>query len=141
MPDENSPPVDLVVSPEALGSFRGRLDDVLTTTQAAGLTPSLMADLRMDQANYGGLIPGMTQISHEFGHAVDRLEAFVRIQQDLIEALTIATLISERGFENVEAEQRQRLQQIMSHLAEDYTPPPPVTDEDLYGRPGLTPLP
>ncbi|CAL9382296.1 hypothetical protein SUDANB171_01083 [Streptomyces sp. enrichment culture] len=141
MPDESSPPADLVVSTEALSQFRGRLDDVLTNTQTAGLTPSLMADLRMDQANYGGLIPGMTQISHEFGHAVDRLEAFVRIQQDLIEALGIATLISERGFENVEAEQRERLQQIMAGLAEDYTPPPEVTDEDLYGRPGLRPLP
>ncbi|MFB7898490.1 hypothetical protein ACFC1B_19380 [Streptomyces xiamenensis] len=141
MPEESSPPADLAVSTEALSQFRGRLDNVLTTTQTAGLTPSLMADLRMDQANYGGLIPGMTQISHEFGHAVDRLEAFVRIQQDLIEALAIATLISQQGYENVEAENLERLQQIMAHLADDYTPPPAITDVDLHGTPGITPLP
>ncbi|MET2716634.1 hypothetical protein ACGFX7_25495 [Streptomyces harbinensis] len=140
MPDETGSAPDLIVSPEALGAFRGRLDDLLTRTRSAGLTPSLMAELRLDQYNFGGLIPGMTQISHEFQSATHRLEAFIRIQQDLIEALGIATLISQHGYENVEAENRERLQQIMARLAEDYTPTPPITDQDLHGPPGITPL-
>ncbi|GAA1904234.1 hypothetical protein GCM10009716_12700 [Streptomyces sodiiphilus] len=137
--DPRSSPGDvLLVGDEALTDFAAWLDGSLTSLRDMGISPGKLGEMALGRAQFGGWFTAMSEVAAKYETAVLRLQTLVGIQQDLIEALGIATLIAERGYENVEAEHVARFEQIMGELEAHYTrAQDPAPTRDMMG---VTPI-
>ncbi|TDC67963.1 hypothetical protein [Streptomyces hainanensis] len=111
---------DLHVGDGALDGFAGRLDEIEVSLRDGGITTSTVARLSLDHASFGAGMASLSDLPTRYEAVRARLEGFVRMRQEAMEALGIVTLLSERGYEGVELEQRQRLQAIMAGWEERY---------------------
>jgi hypothetical protein len=105
---------DLVVEEESLTDFTRRLDDLLAKLGASDGSAQSLGDLGVTTTQAGGSVAEATGLSASYNAVVDRLRTLARIQREAVEALSIATLISERGYDGVETEQVERLRSLMS---------------------------
>ncbi|MBL1068304.1 hypothetical protein [Streptomyces sp. 7-21] len=124
MQDDPRQPVgqgDLTVEEESLSDFARRLDDLSLKLGASVGSHETLAGLGITAAQAGGSLAEMTSLTSRYEHVLERVRALARVQREAIEALGIATLISERGYENVEAEQIERLRSLMSGWEQVYT--------------------
>ncbi|WP_461037191.1 hypothetical protein [Streptomyces mayteni] len=123
MPDDSravTGQADLYVGDEALSGFAGRLGEIEASLRDGGITTSTVARLGLERSSFGEGVASLSDLPARYESVVARLEDFVRIRQEAMEALGIVTLLSERGYEAVELEQRQRLQTIMAGWEERY---------------------
>lgn len=107
--DDPRRPADLEVSLESMRSFANDLDARLQDMQDS---PTRMDDLALADEKYGGALPAATELSAKYEAARARLQEFMRVQLEAIEALGIATRLAEGGYQGTEDEQRQRLREI-----------------------------
>ncbi|MFD5320088.1 hypothetical protein [Streptomyces sp. NPDC127098] len=110
----------LFVGDGALSGFAGRLGEIEAALQDSGITISTIARLRLERGSFGEGVVALSDLPARYESVLARLEDFVRIRQEAMEALGIVTLLSERGYEAVELEQRQRLHAIMAGWEERY---------------------
>lgn len=104
---------DLEVSSESMSDFTDRLHDLLGTL-AERHPPSRLTALGLGSCSFGAAFPAADALASRYEAVRTRLQGFLRIQLEAVEALGIATTLTRRGYEAVEDAQLQRLRQIMS---------------------------
>jgi hypothetical protein len=117
---------DLTVPEAELSGFSNWLADTEGLLRERSYTPETVAGLAFSGAFLGdaALAGGVAQ---RLEAKLRRLEDLLRVRQEAMEALGIVTLLSERGYEGVEAEQVARLRQIMAGWEATYAAREPDT--------------
>lgn len=134
MNDDPRQPVgqgDLVVEEMALRDFTRVLDALLIKLGGSDASASQLGTLDVTPTQAGGSLAEISGLTSRYATVLDRLRALARVQHQAVEALGIATLISERGYEAVEEEQVARLRSLMSGWHDIYAARP-----DLSGPAG-----
>lgn len=121
---------DLVVSEESLAALRKRVQAVLRELQSSSAADSNVRQQVISRDAYSG--PGLAiadELSKQYDRSRTELERFTRIFGEQLEALSLIIQMSEKGFANVEAEQRARFHQLQENAQRYYKAPEPRPDE------------
>lgn len=121
---------DLVVSEESLAALRKRVGEVLRELQGSSAADSNVRQQVIGRDAYSG--PGLSvadELSKQYDRSRTELERFTRIFGEQIEALSLVIQMSEKGFANVEAEQRARFHQLQENANRYYKAPEPRPDD------------
>ncbi len=112
--------------------FVGRRESAAETLRSSLLSPEQLSNLRPAAGQFGPS-PAAAEPFSRYQEIRARLEGFVRIQQDAIEMLRIATTLAENDCTATEMEQIKRLQQITAHMDELHSTPGPRPGDDSTG--------
>ncbi|WP_326596230.1 hypothetical protein [Streptomyces sp. NBC_01803] len=110
---------DLYLADGELGSFVGWLDECLASLRGSALSPDQIGRLDTAAHQFGDL-PAADEIHARYEGVRARLERFVRAQQEAIELLGITTQLVQRDLVATDADQVDRLRQIMAGFASLY---------------------
>ncbi|MBU7596589.1 hypothetical protein JGS22_002785 [Streptomyces sp. P38-E01] len=112
---------DLHVGDGTLVSLKKQLDLLLLELDNRGVQEEIRSST-VGAGSYGDFAGARELATHQ-ARVHQKLEAFSRIFGEQIEALGIAAQISEKGFQNVEADAVQRLRAIQQNAYEHYKAP------------------
>ncbi|MGP3971967.1 hypothetical protein [Streptomyces sp. 6N223] len=139
MNDDPRQPVgqgDLVVEEMVLSDFTRVLDALMIKLGASDAAASELRGLDVTTTQAGGSIAEVSGLTSRYSTVLDRLRTLARVQRQAVDALGIATLISERGYEAVEEEQVARLRSLMSGWEDIYAAQPDFSETTGDGTVG-----
>ncbi|MCK1795750.1 hypothetical protein MTQ01_06940 [Streptomyces sp. XM4193] len=112
---------DLHIGDGTLPSLKKQLDRLLTELESRGVAEGIRSST-VGTGSYGDFAGARELATHQ-ARVHQKLQAFSQIFGEQIEALGIAAQISDKGFENVEADAVQRLRAIQQNAYEHYKAP------------------
>lgn len=127
---------DLAVNDGSLQSLKKQLDELLGELRNSPASHTDMRTATITSDAYGDF-PGAKALSTQYAKVQARLEAFSQVLGEQIEALGISVEVSEKGYDNVEAETLRRMQEIQRNVMRQYQDkdaPPPQVDEKRTDR-------
>ena len=114
---------DVITELQSFTKFRDRIDALLRDLQESAAGPKEVGQGVVSRAKFGGGSGGWIEAtnlfdSYETVHS--ELEKLSKLLTDSIEGLSIAVLASHKGYENVDADVRQRMLAISKGTSEHY---------------------
>ncbi|MFP8960807.1 hypothetical protein ACLIYP_09615 [Streptomyces nanhaiensis] len=106
---------------ETLTAFKGRIDELLAELGKSPASHKQIGEQTVTPDAYGTGFSAAEDLSALYDKVHTRLETLSRLFGEQLEALGIATEIVEKGYGNVEADQRQRFQAIQTQVDEHWT--------------------
>ncbi|MER5937657.1 hypothetical protein ABT121_10100 [Streptomyces sp. NPDC001928] len=136
---------DVVTELQSFTKFRDRIDAVLRDLREGPAGPKQVGQDPMSRANFGGGSGGWaeaTTLFTSYESVVSELEKLSKLLSDSIEGMSIAVLASHKGYENVDADVRQRMlaisKEATEHYGGSYEPPVPAEPDGETTKPGGT---
>lgn len=118
---DTSSGADLHIGDGTLPSLKKQLDRLLQEMNNQGVETGIKSST-VGTAAYCDF-PGARDLATHQARVHQKLETFARVFNEQIEALGIAAQISDRGFQNVDAEAVQRLRAIQQNAYQHYRAP------------------
>ncbi|MCI0383663.1 hypothetical protein [Streptomyces sp. CNQ085] len=103
---------------ETLTAFKGRIDELLGELGKSPAAHKQIGEQAVTPEAYGTGFSAAEDLSAHYDRVHTRLKALSRLFGEQLEALGIATEIVDKGYGNVEADQRQRFQAIQTQVEE-----------------------
>ncbi|MCC3779892.1 hypothetical protein [Streptomyces sp. UNOB3_S3] len=103
---------------ETLTTFKNRIDEVLANLEKSAASPKTMGDQKVAPGSFGkgfGSAEGLAAL-YEAVHA--RLETLSKVFGDQVEAMGLAAVIAERGYDGVDADEAARMRAIQERANE-----------------------
>ncbi|KUJ64104.1 hypothetical protein ACZ90_61790 [Streptomyces albus subsp. albus] len=125
-PGSSTPPTfgsSLVKEAETLGKFKGRIDTVLTKLKESPASKQNLSHQTVPEGTYGKNFTAATTMAQNYDKVRSRLEELSGLLGDRIEAMGIAAIIAERGYDSIDAEQAARLRELEKRAEEHYRKP------------------
>lgn len=97
---------------ETLTTFKNRIDEVLANLEKSAASPKTMGDQKVAHDAFGkgfGSAEGLAAL-YDAVHA--RLETLSKVFGDQVEAMGLAAVIAERGYDGVDADEAARMRAI-----------------------------
>ncbi|MEV4435177.1 hypothetical protein [Streptomyces sp. NPDC049585] len=119
---------------DSLKTFKGQVDDLLTTLHEGEAAPARITDARLGAGHLGVNFTEANGLYGAYNEVHTQLETLAQLLSDQIEALSTAVQGARVGYENVDADLRDRMwaiqhrtEQLYSHtLDPNATPTPPA---------------
>lgn len=114
---------DVITELQSFTKFRNRIDELVRGLREGPAGPKQVGQDVMTRTNFGGGSGGWAEATNVFtsyGTVISELEKLSKLLTDSIEGMSIAVLASHKGYENVDADVRQRLLTISKDTAEHY---------------------
>jgi hypothetical protein len=112
---------------ETLAKFKGRIDKILSDLEKSPASTKKIDEQAITRATYGAQLSGVHWSADDLAKSYDvvheQLKTWSKTFGDQIEAMGIAALIAEKGYDAVDAEQRRRMQEIQAEAAKYYRDP------------------
>ncbi|CAL9451504.1 MULTISPECIES: hypothetical protein [Streptomyces] len=105
---------------ETLTAFKGRIDELLAELGKSPASHKQIGEQTVTPDAYGTGFSAAEDLSALYDKVHTRLETLSRLFGEQLEALGIATEIVDKGYGNVEADQRQRFQAIQTQVDEHW---------------------
>lgn len=120
---------------ETLAKFKGRIDKILSDLEKSPASKKKIDEQTITRATYGAQLDAVPWAADNLAKAYDtvheKLKAWSKTFGDQIEAMGIAALVAEKGYDAIDAEQRRRMQEIQAEAAKYYRDP--VTGQPVTG--------
>ncbi|MEU3351360.1 hypothetical protein [Streptomyces sp. NPDC037389] len=103
---------------ETLTTFKNRIDEVLADLEKSAASPKSMGDQKVAHDAFGrgfGSAEGLAAL-YDAVHA--RLETLSKVFGDQVEAMGLAAVIAERGYDGVDADEAARMRAIQERTHE-----------------------
>ncbi|AZQ73850.1 hypothetical protein EKH77_23880 [Streptomyces luteoverticillatus] len=103
---------------ETLTTFKNRIDEVLANLEKSAASPKTMGDQKVAHDAFGkgfGSAEGLAAL-YDAVHA--RLETLSKVFGDQVEAMGLAAVIAERGYDGVDADEAARMRAIQERTHE-----------------------
>ncbi|MCC3766647.1 hypothetical protein [Streptomyces sp. UNOC14_S4] len=125
---------DLAKEAETLTKFKGHIDKILENLEGSSSSVKSIADQKLSKDVYGSFdtAKGLADL---YEHVHERLKELSKTFGDQIEAMSIAALIADRGYDAIDAEQAARLKAI-EERARKYGPTTTSAPAPPPGQPG-----
>ncbi|RLU96589.1 hypothetical protein CTZ27_16320 [Streptomyces griseocarneus] len=125
---------DLAKEAETLTKFKGHIDKILENLEDSSSSVKSIADQKLPKDVYGSFdtAKGLADL---YEHVHGRLKELSQTFGDQIEAMSIAALIADRGYDAVDADQAARLKAIEERTRK-YNPAPTSAPTHTPGQPG-----
>ena len=107
---------DLSYEGETLAAFKKRIDGIIDQLGSSPASHKHISDQDITPDAYGTGFSAAEDLSAQYEKAHERLKTLSRLFGEQLEALGIATQIVDKGYENVEAEHRERFQAIRARV-------------------------
>ncbi|MEV4744441.1 hypothetical protein [Streptomyces sp. NPDC049555] len=107
---------------DTLKTFKGQVDELLTTFHEGEAAPPRIADARLGAGHLGANFTEATGLHGAYNEVHAQLETFSQLLSDQIEALSTAVLGARIGYANVDADLRDRMLAIQHRTQELYNP-------------------
>ncbi|WP_327352260.1 hypothetical protein [Streptomyces sp. NBC_01304] len=114
---------DVMTELTSFTKFRDRIDELLRELKESPADPKQVGQDAMTRTNFGGGGDGWVGASGLFGSyqtVITELEQLSKLMSDSIEGMSIAVMASHKGYENVEAEVRERMLAIGRNATKHY---------------------
>lgn len=114
---------DVITELQSFTKFRDRIDALLRELREGPAGPKQVGQNPISRANFGGGSGGWveaTSLFTSYETTISELEKLSKLLTDSIEGLNIAVLASHKGYENVDADVRQRMLAISKDATEHY---------------------
>ncbi|MGW1073172.1 hypothetical protein [Streptomyces sp. NPDC002537] len=115
-PSPGGPGSGLYAELASLKTFKGRVDELLTTLGDSDAAPTRIADDRLDAANLGTGFRAVDAFYGVYKNVHDDLVTLSRLLNDQIEALSLAVLEARSGYADTDADQRDRMWAVQDEL-------------------------
>ncbi|GAA2386731.1 hypothetical protein GCM10010420_06950 [Streptomyces glaucosporus] len=109
---------DLAYEAETLADFKRRIDDIIDELESSPASHKQISNQDITPDAYGTGFSAAEDLSSQYEKAHERLKTLSRLFGEQLEALGIATQIVDKGYENIEAEHRQRFHSIRTRVEE-----------------------
>ncbi|KUO02048.1 hypothetical protein [Streptomyces caeruleatus] len=114
---------DVITELQSFTKFRDRIDALLRELQEGPAGPKQVGQDAMARASFGGGAGGWGEAAGVFTSyetVISELEKLSKLLTDSIEGMSIAVLASHKGYENVDADVRQRMLAISTGTTKQY---------------------
>ncbi|MER7795281.1 hypothetical protein [Streptomyces sp. NPDC097640] len=108
---------------ETLKKFKGRIDEVLSELEKSPAAKTTIDAQTLSRGVYGGDLDSAQKLYELYNTAHESIKAWSKTFGDQIEAMGIAALIAENGYDEIDAEQRRRMQEIQAEAQKYYRDP------------------
>ncbi|MGW1197468.1 hypothetical protein ACWD4B_16760 [Streptomyces sp. NPDC002536] len=108
---------------ETLTTFKGRIDELLAKLEKSSASPKAIGDRRISRDAYGRGFDSAHDLAGLYDKVHGRLQELSKLFGDQIEAVGLAALISDRGYDGVDAEQAARMRAIQESTQKQYRSP------------------
>ncbi|MDT0547191.1 MULTISPECIES: hypothetical protein [Streptomyces] len=112
---------------ETLAKFKGRIDKILSDLENSPASQKKFDEQIITRAAYGAQLKKVEWSADSLAKSYDtvheNLKAWSKIFGDQIEAMGLAALIAEKGYDAIDADQRRRMQEIQAEAAKYYRDP------------------
>lgn len=136
---------DVITELQSFTKFRDRIDALLRDLREGPAGPKQVRQDVMARAKFGGGSDGWGEATNLFASyetVISELEKLSKLLTESIEGLSIAVLASHKGYENVDADVRQRMLAISKdateHYGGSYEPQVPGESGGQAAKPGGT---
>lgn len=136
---------NVITELQSFTKFRDRIDELLRGLREGPASPKQVGQNAMSRANFGGGAGGWAEAGNVFASyetVISELEKLSKLLTDSIEGMNIAVLASHKGYENVDADVRQRMLAISKdtteHYGGSYEPSVPSAPGGETTKPGAT---
>lgn len=132
------------VQMETLKTFKGRIDDVLSTLESSAAAPKTVGRDRVSAGHLGNGFAEADSLFATYNHVHDQLETFSSLLSDQIQAMQIAVEGATVGYDHVDLEQRERvwaIQRRTQRYDEQHDPDAPAaspSDQSPQASGGFT---
>ncbi|WP_245738223.1 hypothetical protein [Streptomyces sparsogenes] len=109
---------------ETLAKFKSRIDKVLSDLEKSPASKTKLDEQTISRAAYGNsTLTSADALSQMYNQVHEKIKIYSKTFGDQLEALGIAALIAEKGYDGVDAEQRRRMQEIQAEAQKYYRAP------------------
>ncbi len=112
----------LVAELASLRTFKGRVDELLTTLGDSDAAPGRIADTRLTGAHLGTGFNAAHALYGAFNDVHQQLETLSKLLADQIEFLSLAVHGSGVSYANTDEDQRARMWEIQNRVKQQYDP-------------------
>lgn len=120
---------DLVINADSLAALRKQVDAVARELRDSSASEAKVREQVVNRDAYGGTaLAQADDLSKAYDQARVELERYVRIFGEQIEALSLVVEMSQKGFDNAEAEQIARFHQLQQNAQRHYQAQEPRPD-------------
>ncbi|MEV6674935.1 hypothetical protein [Streptomyces sp. NPDC051162] len=106
----------------SLRTFKGRVDELLTTLGESEAAPTRMADTRIEGAHLGTGFNAAHALYGAYNDVHQQLEALSKLLADQIEFLGMAVDGSGVAYADIDEDQRARMWEIQNRIKRQYDP-------------------
>lgn len=110
----------LVKEAETLTRFQGRLEKVLADLEDTHASKRFLGEQTVPAGSYGKDFTSATEVAEAYQKAHGNIVKLCQAFSDNIEMLGFAALISERGYDGLDAEQRREMEAIQRRIEQGY---------------------
>ncbi|MEU2869951.1 hypothetical protein ABZ769_12200 [Streptomyces olivoreticuli] len=110
----------LVAELASLRTFKGRVDELLTTLGDSDAAPERVADTRLTGAHLGTGFNAAHALYGAFNDVHQQLESLSKLLADQIEFLSLAVHGSGVSYANTDEDQRARMWEIQNRVKQQY---------------------
>ncbi|MET9364164.1 hypothetical protein ABZX93_25080 [Streptomyces sp. NPDC006632] len=114
---------DVVTELSSFTSFQKRVDELIRNLKGSPAAPGELGQERLARDQFGGGAGAFTEASGLFTSyetVITELENLSRLLSDSIEGMGIAVLASHKGYQNIDADLRQRMAAISVETTKHY---------------------
>ncbi|MEU5031507.1 hypothetical protein [Streptomyces milbemycinicus] len=108
---------------ETLKKFKGRIDEVLSELEKSPASKKKIDAQTLSRGVFGGDLTSAEQLYELYNSVHEKLKTWSKTFGDQIEAMGLAALIAEKGYDELDAEQRRRMQEIQAEAQKYYRDP------------------
>ncbi|MFC5725006.1 hypothetical protein ACFP1Z_33180 [Streptomyces gamaensis] len=125
--------MDLSKEAETLTAFRNRVEEALSKLERSSASAKAMGDHRIAGDAYGKGFDSAEALAALYETVHGRLQELSKVFGDQIEAMGLAAVIAERGYDGMDAEEAARMRGIEERALEYRRSRPAASDS---GQPG-----
>ncbi|MFE0044738.1 hypothetical protein [Streptomyces albireticuli] len=108
----------LAKEPETLKSFQDRIEDVLDKLEKSKASSKSMGDQKVSTEAFGTGFGSAKDLAGLYDKVHERLLALSKVFGDQVEAMGLAAVIAERGYDGIDAEEAEKLRAIQKRTQE-----------------------
>ncbi|MGW1073953.1 hypothetical protein [Streptomyces sp. NPDC002537] len=122
---------DLAKEAETLATFKGRIDKILENLEDSSSSLKSIADQTITKDAYGTGFDSAQHLAELYEQVHERLKTLSKTFGDQVEAMGLAALIADRGYDGIDAEQAARMRAIEERTRKFHKGPvvPPRTTD------------
>ncbi|MEU3877009.1 MULTISPECIES: hypothetical protein [Streptomyces] len=103
---------------ETLTTFKNRIDEVLAKLEKSSASPKTIGDQKVPADTFGRNFGSAQQLAALYDKVHARLELLSKQFGDQVEAMGIAAVVAERGYDGVDADEAARMRAIQKRAGE-----------------------
>ncbi|MFI1798701.1 hypothetical protein ACH427_15310 [Streptomyces sp. NPDC020379] len=114
---------NLVKEAETLAKFKGRIDTIVSELEKSPASQKAIAHQTIAKGAYGTGFGSADDLAKLYDKVHDQLKTLSQTLGDQVEAMGIAAVVAERGYDGMDAEQAARLKAIEERVRKNYHDP------------------